>query len=420
VQAGATAAELATAKANVSTAQQALDKLKAGATADQVATAQATVEKAQSALDELKAGPTAADISAAQATVATAQNSLDTLLAGPTAADLADAQTAVEKAQSALDELKAGPTADALATAQNTVDKAQNALTALKKGATPSEIAAAEATLAADKASLATLQEPATASELAAAQKTLLDAQVAESDAEKAVDTAVIKAPFSGIVSTVTAEVNGQAANGGAALSMYDPNGLSLTLDVGESDVDKVKVGQMVNVTFDAISGQTATGTVTAVAPASTSGQDVVTYAVSVQFDAGTLPIKVGMNATGDIVVESKANAIRVPTSAIRTVGNTKTIEVLYGTEKTPVTVRVETGLVSGQFTEIVSCVDTGNQCLQQGDTVAVTVTSSSTTQQQNGAFPGGAFPGGAFPGGGFQFQRGTGGTNRTGTGGNR
>ena len=196
---------------------------------------------------------------------------------------------------------------------------------------------------------------------------------------------------------------------------MYDPNGLSLTLGVSETDIDKIQVGQTVNITFDAISGQTATGTITAVAPAATTGQDVVTYDVTVAFDSADLPIKVGMNATGNIVVESKQGVIEVPTSAIRTVGNNKTIQVLYGTDKTPVTVRVETGLVSGQFTEIVSCVDTGNQCLRAGDTVAVTVASSSTTTTNgNGAFPGGGFPGGGFPGGGG-FQRGTGGT-----GGNR
>jgi hypothetical protein len=104
---------------------------------------------------------------------------------------------------------------------------------------------------------------------------------------------------------------------------------------------------------------------------------------------------------------------IQVPTSAIRTIGANKTVQVLYGADKTPVMVRVQTGAVSGQMTEIVSCVDTGNQCLREGDTLAVTVAASTTTgTTPGGGFivgpGGGAFPGGAVPGGGF--TRGTGG----------
>src|SRR5205085_1163796 len=111
------------------------------------------------------------------------------------------------------------------------------------------------------------------------------------------------------------------ATNGGTALAMYDPKGLSLTLNVSETDIEKVQVGQPVSITFDAIANERATGTVTQVSPVATSGQDVVTYAVSVSFEPGSIPIKVGMNATSLILVESRQGVIQVPTSAIRTVG---------------------------------------------------------------------------------------------------
>jgi multidrug efflux pump subunit AcrA (membrane-fusion protein) len=158
------------------------------------------------------------------------------------------------------------------------------------------------------------------------------------------------------------------------------------------------------------------TGTVSEVSNVSTTSQDVVTYAVNVQFNPGTEPVRTGMSATANIIVESHAGVIQVPTRAITTQGRNKEVTVLYGADKTPVTVGVLTGVSAGSMTEITSCVDTGNQCLRAGDEVQVVISASTTTNGTNQGFPTtGAFPGGGFVinngggGGGGRFQRGTG-----------
>jgi hypothetical protein len=122
------------------------------------------------------------------------------------------------------------------------------------------------------------------------------------------------------------------------------------------------------------------------------------------------------MSATANIIVESHAGVIQVPTRAITTQGRNKEVTVLYGADKTPVTVGVLTGASAGSMTEITSCVDTGNQCLRAGDEVQVVISASTTTNGTNQGFPTtGAFPGGGFVinngggGGGGRFQRGTG-----------
>jgi multidrug efflux pump subunit AcrA (membrane-fusion protein) len=129
----------------------------------------------------------------------------------------------------------------------------------------------------------------------------------------------------------------------------------------------------------------------------------VVTYQVDVQFDPAGLPVKTGMSAGAAITVESHQDVIQVPTRAIKTQGRNKSVEVLYGDNQTPISVYVTTGASNSRMTEITSCVETGSQCLRDGDRVAVTIPTSTTTGNNAGGlqFPGG---GGAFPGGGGQF----------------
>jgi hypothetical protein len=131
------------------------------------------------------------------------------------------------------------------------------------------------------------------------------------------------------------------------------------------------------------------------------------------------LPVKVGMSASASIRASHLSGVIQVPSRAIQTLGPFKSIQVLYGKDKTPVTVEVTTGATDGQMTEITGCVKTGSQCLREGDTVALTLPDATTTGNQSD--PGeGVFQIGVPAGGGGPESGGTGGPNlviRTGPG---
>lgn len=402
--------DVAAAQAKLDDAQTQLATVQAGATTADLVSAQHDVDTAQKTLDDVTKGPTKDQLATAQAAVTKAQTALDALKAGPTAGDLATAQATVTKAQTALVQLKAAPTANDLATAQATVDKAQAAFAALKAGATAQDIAAAKATVAQKQSTLAALVEPATDSDIAAAEEAVATAQKTLDDANADLAKTVLTAPFSGTIAAVTAEPNATATIGSEALTIYDESGMQLVLAVSESDIQKIKVGQAASITIDALPNTVFTGTVSEVSNVSTTSQDVVTYAVNVQFNPGTEPVRTGMSATANIIVESHAGVIQVPTRAITTQGRNKDVKVLYGTNKTPVTVGVVTGASTSSMTEITSCVDTGNQCLRAGDEVQVTISASTTNNTATQGLPGaGAFPGGGFGGGGGNFQRGTG-----------
>jgi HlyD family secretion protein len=378
---------VAEAQAKLDDARAQLADLLDGATAEELAAAQTEVSKAQAALDELNAGPDAGELADAEGAVAKAQAALDGLNAGPDNDALAEAEAAAAKAEAALAELKAGTTPDKVAEAQTAVDKAQNNLNDLQAGPSRAEVAEAEAAVAQKLAALQEAQQPASAADVAAAEEEVLSAQKSLDEARRDLEKTTLTAPFSGTVSAVSAEAKGQANAGETAVSIFDPKGMHLELEVSESDVEQVQVGQEVTIAIDALPDQTITGTVKSVSPVATSGQDVVTYRVSVQFDPGDLAVKVGMSANASILVERREGVLMVPNRALQTVGTAKSLQVLYGESQTPVTVRVKTGATNGQMTEIAGCLDTSSQCLREGDVVAMAM---STSTGNNSSGPGG------------------------------
>ena len=323
--------------------------------------------------------------------------------------DIAQAQAAVPDAQQQLDALL-HPNANDLAQAQAAVTQAQTQLTSLQKGGTQASLASAQAQVTQAQASLDKLTAPATEPDLAAAQASVLQAQADVDTAQRNLDQAALSAPFDGVVSAVTIQVGtssgtssgasssstSSTSTSGAAITLIDRSKLHIDINLSETDAAKVQVGQPVALTFDALPNVMLQGKVATIAPAATVSQNVVTYPVQVEFDPGNTPVKVGMSATADIQIQQINNAIVVPSRAVQTSGNSRSVTVLQGPQRVPVTVQVETGVTSNGQTEILSCVDTGAQCLRTGDLLSIPSTSTTTTTTQGGnRGPGGLGGGG-------------------------
>jgi hypothetical protein len=104
------------------------------------------------------------------------------------------------------------------------------------------------------------------------------------------------------------------------------------------------------------------------------------------------------MSASGTITVATHENAVMVPSRAVVTVGERSIVRVQQAQGQPPARVQVETGLTSDGKTEIVRCVETGDMCLQTGDTVLITTaTTTSNTTTTNRGF--GGPPDGGFSG---------------------
>jgi macrolide-specific efflux system membrane fusion protein len=96
---------------------------------------------------------------------------------------------------------------------------------------------------------------------------------------------------------------------------------MQVSASFAEADATRLKTGQTATVTWAALTGATATGTVATIAPTATTSNNVNSYATVVTL--GTLPtgVRIGQTVTVSVVVGQVADAVRVPTAAVRTVG---------------------------------------------------------------------------------------------------
>lgn len=147
--------------------------------------------------------------------------------------------------------------------------------------------------------------------------------------------------------------------------TIYDLSAMTFKMQIDELDIRKVKVGQKVNITADALEGVTFNGEVTNISLESTTNEGVTQYPVTVRIDevGDLLP---GMNVTGEIIINEAAGVLAVPSDALMrgdmVLVKDPTVKEAVG--NIPVgfkEVKVETGLSDGNYIEVKSGL-TGNE----------------------------------------------------------
>jgi HlyD family secretion protein len=271
----------------------------------------------------------------AQQALKNAQNNLNYFLLVPSGRDIAEAQAKFDLAKSQLED------------AQREWDR-------LKNGPDANDIAAAQAKVDAAQASL---------------------------------NTAKITAPFAGTVTEVNGMVGDQVSPGTKAFRVDDLTHMQVDVQVSEVDINSVKVGQPVTLTFDAISGKTYNGKVVEVAQAGDTVQGAVNFTVTVEITDADPNVKPGMTAAVNITVEQLNNVLLVPNRAVRLVNNQRVVYVLRNDQ--PVEVNVTLGASSDTMSEVVS------SGLKVGDPVILNPPSNLFNPSNNSGGGGGPFGGG-------------------------
>lgn len=257
-------------------------------------------------------------------------------------------------------------------------------------------------------------------------QNAVTAAQQDVKNAQTAAGKDTITSPVDGIIAELAVKNGASVSSGTTVATILNPNAMQTTVAVDELDISKVKVGQKANITLDAVSGKTFTGSVVQIDQIGTSSNGVTTYNVTVTIDKPD-GLKVGMNTNVSLITQSKENVVVLPASAILNkkgstayvlspdslfdssgksvqLKNANTAELLlkYGKQ-------ITIGLSNTDSVEVTSG-------LSSGDKVAVAVTASksaiaslSNSQSTNGFSGFGGMGGGM---GGFSGSR-----NRTGTG---
>ena len=98
---------------------------------------------------------------------------------------------------------------------------------------------------------------------------------------------------------------------------IYDLSALTFDIRIHELDINKIQVGQAVEITSDALDGQSFTGRVDKVNINGTTSNGVTTYPVTVLIDGSPDELKPGMNISAKIVVEDAGEVLCIPVEAV-------------------------------------------------------------------------------------------------------
>jgi len=188
-----------------------------------------------------------------------------------------------------------------------------------------------------------------------------------------------VYAPFDGIVAKVDVQ-KGDSVSSGTTLATIITKQLTAEIPLNEVDVAKIKIGQKVTLTFDAVDNLTMTGEVAEIDTIGTVSQGVVTYNAKIVFDTQDARVKIGMSVNAAIITDVKQNTIVVANSAVKQQNGASYVQVLVN--GMPQIKDVETGLVNDTDTEIISGISEGDLVITQTIT-GTAATTNSTTQSR-------------------------------------
>lgn len=406
LQTPATTSALAVAEANLVEAQENLADVKAGPSAEAVAAARSSLAAAQAGYSDLQAGPSeaeltqlSAELKKAEIALAEAQRAYNQVAwrndIGMTsqAADLQSATIDYESAKAAYTEATASAGTADLQSSLSSIQNAQATLNELLDSPTAADIATAEAQVTEAEAALTELQTGATANELRSAQITLQQALIELESAYRDLEGATVVAPIDGVVLSLNAEVGVRSSSDAIVATLADPTQLDLEISVAEADIAQVDIGQAATIEIDALPGQSFTGVVQRITPATASDSSSVSYPVTVRLSAADLTdVMPGMNAVATLAntMAIGPDSWLVPTNGLVKEGDSTTVTIVRGAET--VIISVTPSSIQGEWT-IVQSAD-----LQEGDQAVGSVTSNTDSSSSFGGAPGGGMPMGGPP----------------------
>jgi HlyD family secretion protein len=203
--------------------------------------------------------------------------------------------------------------------------------------------------------------------------------QISLNKAYKDLEDYYIRAPFDGVVTGLDASA-GDSISRDEILASVITTDLKATISLNEIDAVRVKVGNKVKLTFEALNGLSVEGKVSKVATIGKVAQGVVTYDVEISFDSPNELLKPGMSVSVEIEIDNAKNAVIIPSEAIKKNGGKPFVLVEKGlnTEKR----EIEIGLNDDIYTEVKSG-------LKEGEKVIVSegiVKKSSSTSNSSGS----------------------------------
>lgn len=200
---------------------------------------------------------------------------------------------------------------------------------------------------------------------LQAAERRVEQARASLEGARDTLAKTTVRSPMAGIVTARRVEegevavIGIQNSPGTVLLTISDMSVVEAELEVDETSVPSVKLGQRARVRLDAYPNQTFDGVVTEVgsSPIATAANQAIKFNVKVRVENPPADVKPGLSARADILTGFRGNAIVVPLQAlvVREGENRKEQEGVYLVEAGKTRFQpLETGLIGDLSIEVV------------------------------------------------------------------
>jgi HlyD family secretion protein len=404
-----------------------LQRLKSGNRPQDIAKAEAQLAEVRANLQQLQAGNRPQDIAKAEAQLAEVRANLQQLQAGNRPQEVAQATARLQQSQATLTQKerdwqryqelyksgaisgqileqkraerdvsqnqvleyqqalalqKAGTRKEQIAQAKAKVEQQAQAVVLLKAGTRKEEIAQAQAKVEQQVQSVALLKAGNRPEEIAQAQAQVQAAQGALTTIQDRIKETRVVAPFDGIIlekyADVGAFVSPSMVGGGGASASFSSILLltsvrqQVVVNISESQIAKVKLGQAVAIKADAFPGAEFTGKVEQIAPQAKVSQNVTSVEVRVSIAPGARSandlstaqkLATGMNVEAQFAVGQLANTLFVPNAAVVKQSQGSGVYVL-GQDGKSVFQPIQTGMTSGKQTEVKSGLQGGERIL--------------------------------------------------------
>lgn len=237
-------------------------------------------------------------------------------------------------------------------TAENQLESAEANLDLVKSKASDSQVAAQEATVKQTQASVK-IQQALLQQSRASYNSLLVN-----------LDKYDLEAPFAGIVTEQLAKRGESVAPQKAILSLMSENNFQIEASIRETDIDKIEIGDLVTMYFDALPQEEFTGKLVFIDPAENVQQGVIYYDVKIIVDENenTSRLKSGMTADLDIVTDTQEDILYLPMGVITYRGGKAYVSLLKDEEV--VEEEIQTGIESSGYIEIYNSLQAGDKVI--------------------------------------------------------
>ncbi|WP_409343182.1 efflux RND transporter periplasmic adaptor subunit [Paenibacillus sp. MBLB4367] len=206
-------------------------------------------------------------------------------------------------------------------------------------------------------------------------------------DNQQKVDALKVTAPFDGVFSSDFANqkanvlnnypVGAKVASGTQFGAVASLDTMQLPIQVDELDLPNIKAGMKASVKVDALSGRSLEGEVGQVSTVGTTTNGVTNYqaVVLVKNADPNSALKVGMTATGEILIQNKTDIITIPLDAMQQAQGKRFVKLKKADGTVEEQHEIKVGIRSKTAIEV-------TEGLKEGDQVVIPVRQSTNLSQ--------------------------------------